>query len=130
MSYPERRGERSLHDSFSYNSCISACGVAWAEALKCLSSMACCIRPDLVAYNAASHATGLAHAWEQSLQSLESNSIDTEHTILGDLFGNVASERERESGGEGGREGGIGVTRDKETWHIKALVQQSQLRNN
>lgn len=106
MSYPERRGERSLHDSFSYNSCISACGVAWAEALKCLSSMACCIRPDLVAYNAASHATGLAHAWEQSLQSLESNSIDTEHTILGDLFGNVASERERERAGgkEGGRE--------------------------
>lgn len=62
------RTARSLHDSFSYNSCISACGVAWAEALKCLSSMACCIRPDLVAYNAASHATGLAHAWEQSLQ--------------------------------------------------------------
>lgn len=120
MSYPERRGERSLHDSFSYNSCISACGVAWAEALKCLSSMACCICPDLVAYNAASHATGLAHAWEQSLQSLESNSIDAEHTILGDLFGNVAShvaqdskeraierhERERERERAGGKAGG------------------------
>eukprot|EP00435_Cladocopium_sp_Y103_P037747 s1191_g10.t1 len=59
---------RSLHDSFSYNSCISACGMVWAEALKCFSSMASCIRPDLVAYNAASHATGLAHGWEQSLQ--------------------------------------------------------------
>lgn len=66
---------RSPRDSFSYNTSISACGngsIAWTKALECFSSMCWLIHPDLVAYNAASHATGVAKSWQHSLQLLRS----------------------------------------------------------
>lgn len=65
---------RSPQDSFSYNTSISACGngIAWTKALQCFSSMCWLIHPDLVAYNAASHATGVAKSWQHSLQLLRS----------------------------------------------------------
>ncbi len=66
---------RSPQDSFSYNTSISACcnRIAWTEALQCFSSMSWLIHPDLVAYNAASHATGVAKSWQHSLQLLRCN---------------------------------------------------------
>lgn len=57
-------------DTFSYNSSISACSVAWTQSLQCFGDMAGVMTRDLVAYNAASHALGSSGFWMQSLRFL------------------------------------------------------------
>ncbi|CAJ1450075.1 unnamed protein product [Effrenium voratum] len=58
--------QRTEQDAFTYNSSISACD--WIQALRCFTIMASSwMSPDLVSYNALSHATGSAKMWTQSL---------------------------------------------------------------